>query len=165
MKTWASIFAKVGSNFCQILNIPSKNFPRLYKLLPKQRNFVKYGHTVEQCHLFVSKSFSLNRYFVLHGNKNKNTIWHFNGKIQSEKLRQKYQPTESCQNYVQLFIIIMTTEAAFSDPKLLTIDRMNELWSCIFLSSFTLKMTLQVSLCFEGGTLEWYVIVDKCRAK
>ena len=39
------IFAKVGSQFCQILNSYSRNGQKLFKILPKWQNFAKSGHT------------------------------------------------------------------------------------------------------------------------
>ena len=39
------IFAKVGSQFCQILNSCSRNGQKLFKVLSKWRNFAKSGHT------------------------------------------------------------------------------------------------------------------------
>ena len=46
------IFAKVGSQFCQILNSYSRKGPKLVKVIPKWRNFVKSGHTG---HTFVHR--------------------------------------------------------------------------------------------------------------
>ena len=43
---------KIGSKFCQILNTPSKNFPKTCKILPKWLNFVKSDHTV--CNVLIS---------------------------------------------------------------------------------------------------------------
>ena len=39
------IFAKVGSQFCQILNSYSRKGQNLIKIIPKWRNFPKSGHT------------------------------------------------------------------------------------------------------------------------
>ena len=39
------IFAKVGSQFCQILNSYSRNGQKRFKISPKWRNFAKSGHT------------------------------------------------------------------------------------------------------------------------
>ena len=39
------IFARIGSQFYQILNSYSRNGPKTYKILPKWRNFAKSGHT------------------------------------------------------------------------------------------------------------------------
>ena len=41
----AQIFAKVGSQSCQILNSWLRNGQRLFKILPKWPNFTKSGHT------------------------------------------------------------------------------------------------------------------------
>ena len=40
------IFAKVGSQFCQILNSYSRKGQALFKIMPKWRNFTISGHTV-----------------------------------------------------------------------------------------------------------------------
>ena len=37
--------SKRVSNFCQILNMPSKCCPKTLKILPKWQNFAKCGHT------------------------------------------------------------------------------------------------------------------------
>ena len=39
------IVAKVGSEFCQILNSYSRNGQKFFKILPKWQNFAKSGHT------------------------------------------------------------------------------------------------------------------------
>ena len=39
------IFAKVGSQFCQILNSYSRKGPKLPNIMSKWRNFAKSGHT------------------------------------------------------------------------------------------------------------------------
>ena len=39
------IFAKVGSQFCQILNSYSRKGQKLIKIIPKWGNFAKSGHT------------------------------------------------------------------------------------------------------------------------
>ena len=39
------IFAKVGSQFCPILNSSSRNGPKVSETLPKLRNYAKSGHT------------------------------------------------------------------------------------------------------------------------
>ena len=46
------IFGKEGSQFCQILNSYSRKGPKLVKVIPKWRNFVKSGHTG---HTFVHR--------------------------------------------------------------------------------------------------------------
>ena len=38
------IFAKLGSQFCQVLNSYPRNVQKLFKNLPKWRNFAKSGH-------------------------------------------------------------------------------------------------------------------------
>ena len=39
------LFAKVGSQFCQLQNSNSRNGQKLLKILTKSRNFAKSGHT------------------------------------------------------------------------------------------------------------------------
>ena len=44
------IFAKVGSQFCQILNSYSRKGQTLFKIMSKWRNFAISGHTVPTSH-------------------------------------------------------------------------------------------------------------------
>ena len=39
------IFAKVGQQFCQVLNSYLRNGQKIFKILPKWRNFAKSGNT------------------------------------------------------------------------------------------------------------------------
>ena len=43
----ASKIANVDTKVCQILNQIIKNCPNTYKILQKQQNFAKYGHTAD----------------------------------------------------------------------------------------------------------------------
>ena len=43
------IFAKVRSQFCQILNSYSRKGPKLLNIMPKWRNFANSGHTGRDC--------------------------------------------------------------------------------------------------------------------
>ena len=47
------MFAKVGSQFCRILNSYSRNGQKLLKTLPRWRNFAKSGPTVSETLFFV----------------------------------------------------------------------------------------------------------------
>ena len=60
------IFAKVGSQFCQILNSYSRNCQKLFKILSKCRNFAKSGHTAYYLSLTTHLSTQSQRHSYLH---------------------------------------------------------------------------------------------------
>ena len=60
------IFAKVGSQFCQILNSYSRNGQKLFKILSKCRNFAKSGHTAYYLSLTTHLSTQSQRHSYLH---------------------------------------------------------------------------------------------------